>query len=219
MVAFVARPAHPSGRGQPGVGPVPQAAEQGEDTLPATVIFCAVITLVASAGGAAEIGAGPPATVRVELGAGTGKVVSDLHFAADVEFYRPGLAAGVGAEREDFARALRDSGIRALRFPGGNAAYWYLPESPTASLSLCPAHARSDHFVTLSQLAGFAREAGIRLIYELPCLFYLDGESPRAIVGSTYPTMRHLFTGFGRFRRTTRRAFGTLSARAPIRME
>lgn len=124
--------------------------------------------------------------VDVQLGAGTGKVIADLHFAANVEFYRPGLAAGVAHRRDEFARALRDSGVRALRFPGGNAAYWYLPESRSATISLCPPHVRSLGFVALEQLAEFARESSIRLIYELPCLFYLDGDAPRAMVRSTY---------------------------------
>ena len=134
----------------------------------------------------AQTGAGPTETVDVALRAPTGKVVSELHFAANVEFYRPGLAAGVSRQRDDLARALDESGVRALRFPGGNAAYWYLSESRAASRSLCPSHVRSEPFVRLEELADFAREAGIKLIYELPCLFYLDGDSPRAMVPSTY---------------------------------
>ena len=133
--------------------------------------------------------------MAIELGPETGSCVTELHFGVNVEFFRPGIAAGVTDRRHDFAKALRDSGIRALRFPGGNPAYFYLPESRELTMELghsCgwwsfrEGNPPNTHFVTLTQLARFARFAGIKLIYELPCLFYLDGDTPRAIIKSAF---------------------------------
>jgi hypothetical protein len=132
--------------------------------------------------------------LTLQLGAPTGKRVEPVHFGANAEFFRCGLAAGVTARAQSFAQALRDSGIRALRFPGGNAAYYYLPESRDATMRL--AHAtghwefRDDAppnacFVQLDDLARFCRRYDIKLIYELPCLFHLDGDAPRATIRST----------------------------------
>ncbi len=136
--------------------------------------------------------AAPPRPGRQRPGAPIGKLISSLHFAANAHFYDPGIAVGVTERQHEFARALRDSGIRALRFPGGCTVYYYFPESPEASLQLVRTVSYGDfreagplsHFVTLEQLATFARQAQIALIYQLPCLFYLDGDTPRAIVQS-----------------------------------
>ncbi len=145
--------------------------------------------------------AGQSAPTTLTVGRPTGKTISPLHFAVNCEFYRPGLYFGTlpksdpRSKREEFARALKESGIRALRFPGGNAAYYYLPESRRKTMAL--AHATkhwafrdnnppSTHFVTLENLASFCREYDVKLIYELPVLFYLDGETPRAVIRSKF---------------------------------
>lgn len=131
--------------------------------------------------------------IILQIGQPTGKIVTPLHFGANVEFFRPGLAAGVTYQQRAFAEALRASGVRALRFPGGNAAYYYLPESRDLTMKLAHAtghwefrenSASNNHFVTLEQLAAFCRDANVKLIYQLPCLFYLDGQTPRAIIRS-----------------------------------
>ncbi len=171
----------------PFLRPACTSFSHGAAAIGAVGAVCALVLLAAACRADAGPAPTPPTGVLdIRFRAPTGKVVSDLHFAANVEFYRPGLAAGVGDRGDDFARALRASGVRVLRFPGGNAAYWYLPESRSATMSLCPPHVRSMDFVGLEQLARFARESGIPLIYELPCLFYLDGDVPRAIVHSSY---------------------------------
>lgn len=134
------------------------------------------------------------ATILLRLGQPTGHGITPLHFGVNVEFFRSYLADGVTTKEAEFAAALRESGVRALRFPGGNPAYYYLPESRAQTLAL--AHAagywgfrdnllHAHGFVTLERLASFARKYDFKLIYQLPCLFYLDGDTPRAIVRST----------------------------------
>jgi len=135
------------------------------------------------------------AVLALQFGQPTGHTLTPLHFGVNVEFFRAYLAAGVADQEEAFANALRASGIRALRFPGGNPAYYYLPDSREQSRAL--AHAagfwefREDNppsncFVTVEQLAAFARKHQLALIYELPCLFHLDGEQPRATIRSKF---------------------------------
>ncbi len=135
------------------------------------------------------------ATIVLQLGLPTGHVLPPLHFGANVEFFRQYLAEGVTTKQAEFATALRTSGVKALRFPGGNPAYYYLPESRDWTMAL--AHAtdhwefredqpHSNRFVTLEQLAAFARKYDFKLIYELPCLFHLDGERPRATIRSKF---------------------------------
>lgn len=165
-------------------------------------LSCAVCVAVLAAGaisaGRAAGASKPPDStptrpIRITLGRTTGKTISPLHFGANVEFFRPGIAHGVSDKQAEFIRALGASGIHTLRFPGGNAAYYYLPESKQLTLEL--AHSvgywsfRLDnppcsHFVTLEKLAHFCRTSGTRLIYQLPCLFYLDRNTPRAIIPS-----------------------------------
>jgi len=137
-----------------------------------------------------------PATLIVlQLGQPTGHVLTPRHFGVNVEFFREYLAEGVATKQEDFAAALHAAGVKALRFPGGNPAYYYLPESRQQSMSL--AHAtghwefredqpHSNGFVTLEQLALFARKYDFKLLYELPCLFHLDGDTPRATTRSKF---------------------------------
>ena len=142
-----------------------------------------------------------PADIELRLGGPTGKVISPLHFGANIEFSRPGVFAGTlpasdpRSKRKEFAAALRQSGVRALRLPGGNAAYYYLPESRELSMTLAHAIGHWEFrdgnpacrdFVTLESLASFCREHGIALIYQLPVLFHLDGLTPRATIPSRY---------------------------------
>lgn len=125
----------------------------------------------------------------LQFGELTNKVISPLLFGANVEFFQPALADGVTKRQQDFSRALRDSGISALRFPGGTSAYFYLPESPELTMKLAQSvgvwsFRQGDPFVTLEQLADFCQRENIQIIYELPCLFYLDGDRSRAIIRS-----------------------------------
>ena len=141
------------------------------------------------------------AAVEINLGPPEGKVITALHFGVNAEFFRPGLFFGTLPEsdprsrRAQFARALKLSGIRAIRFPGGNAAYYYLPESRELSMQLAHRckywefredNEPSTHFVTLENLASFCRDYDIQLVYELPALFYLDGRTPRAVIRSRF---------------------------------
>ena len=65
--------------------------------------------------------------VVLDLGRPAAKRVTALHFGANVEFFRAGLYFGTlprsdpRSRRREFARALRDSGIRSLRFSGDRA--------------------------------------------------------------------------------------------------
>lgn len=131
----------------------------------------------------------PP--LELQLGGPTGKRLSALHFAVVTPFSQSGFAVGVQERPRDLRRALEESGVRALRFPGGNDVYFYLPEGREQTVRL--AHAEGDwsirddfepasHWVSLEQLATFARDAGLQLIYQLPALTYLDGDTPRAII-------------------------------------
>ena len=131
--------------------------------------------------------------VNIQLGEATGKTVTPLHFGANTVFFHAGLARGVSVRQEAFRDALQAAGVHTLRFPGGNPAYYYLPDSRENTMEL--GHTigywafredvpHANHFVTLEQLARFAQDAHLQLIYELPCLFYLDGDTPRAIIKS-----------------------------------
>ncbi len=144
--------------------------------------FC-VFTLLAAA----------PPVLELRLGQPTGKSVTPLLFGVNAEFFRPGLADGVRSRRREFAAALQGSGVGAIRFPGGNAAYYYLPESRELTLELAHKAGHwefrenappNNRFTRLEDLAAFATEARVRLIYQLPCLFYLDGDRPRALIRS-----------------------------------
>ncbi len=63
-------------------------------------------------------------TAALQLGDPTGRVFTPLHFGANVEFFRQYSWAGVTRRQAGFSRALEASGVRALRFPGGNPAYF-----------------------------------------------------------------------------------------------
>jgi len=151
-------------------------------------MLCGLLLL--APGGVATRSAGQE-VIRLQVGAPTGKRVSPLHFAVNAPFSQSGFALGVKERRPEFRRALRDSGVRAIRFPGGGDAYFYLPEGRPQTVAL--AHAIGDwsirddyepcsHYVSLEELTAFCRWASQQLIYQLPCLFYLDGQTPRAII-------------------------------------
>ena len=69
-----------------------------------------------------------------------GKQLTSLHFAVNTEFYRPGVFAGTLPEddprtkAQDFAAALKASGIHTLRMPGGDGVYYYLPEGRSQTM-------------------------------------------------------------------------------------
>lgn len=135
------------------------------------------------------------AAILLQLGQPTGHVLTPLHFGVNVEFFRQYLAEGLTTQQAEFATALRESGVKALRFPGGNPAYYYLPENRERTMELAHAikywefredNPPSNRFVTLEQLAAFARQHRFQLIYELPCLFHLDGDTPRATIRSAF---------------------------------
>ncbi|MHB1001653.1 MAG: hypothetical protein ACYC27_20640 [Armatimonadota bacterium] len=118
-----------------------------------------------------------------------------MHFGASAEFFPAGLYHGVTDQQKDLARAIKVSGIQFLRFPGGDPTYYYLPESAEKTMQLMHACGNTmykhedppySHFVPIEKLADFCKTNGIGLMYELPCLFYLDGDTPRAIVKSRF---------------------------------
>jgi len=157
---------------------------------PALMAVALVSVGAATADGVVELGLGPPGR----------KLLSAAHFGANAEFFRPDLYFGTlpadypRSTRTAFIEALRRSGIRSLRFPAGNPAYYYLAESGSLTMELAHATGHWEYvenapgsagFVTLGALSGLAREAGIGLIYELPVLFHLDGSTPRATIRSS----------------------------------
>jgi len=157
------------------------------------ILLCLAVGAATVTRAADDERSGTVRTATVRLGRSVGRRVPELLFGVNCEFFRPGLAAGVTTQRAEFAAALRGSGIRVLRFPGGNAAYYYLPESREATLRLAHACGHwefresappNNRFVQLRDLAEFAKSAGVRLIYQLPCLFYFDGQTGRAVIRS-----------------------------------
>ena len=130
------------------------------------------------------------------------KSITPMFFGVSAEYFRPGLALGTLPKDDarslcrEFASALKDSGIRLLRFPGGMYTYDYLPESEDGSLALresfTPYSAKDTfdfgHFVSVNQLMDFCREAGIQVMYSVNMCFYWDGTQPRAIVQGDFTT-------------------------------
>ena len=138
---------------------------------------------------------------QLTVGTNPAQLLGPQHFCANVEYFRPGLDHGTlpadapGSTREAFVAALRQSGILALRFPGGNAAYHHLQNHQQASLELAHATGHweyrleappNDRFVSTDQLLKFSAETGIGIIYELPMLFVYDDGAPRAAVPSRF---------------------------------
>ncbi len=139
--------------------------------------------------------------IPLAVGPPSSKLIRAVHFAVNCEFYRAGLYYGTlpasdpRSKADAFAEALARSDVRALRFPGGNAGYYYLPESRRLTMQL--AHAMgswafrennppSDCFVKLENFVAFCRERGLQIIYQLPMLFYLDRDTPRAVIRSKF---------------------------------
>ena len=172
------------------------SASRGKDEMAdskamASYILASLLALAASAPGG-----GP---TQVTLAPAGDKAVTALHFGVNCEFFRAALYFGTlpasdpRSKRVEFAAALEASGIRSLRFPGGNAAYYYLPEGADHSMALGHAmryweyrkdNEPSVHFVTLGNLSSFCREYAIQIVYELPVLFYFDGQQGRAVIPS-----------------------------------
>ena len=141
-------------------------------------------------------------SVRVTLvRAAEGHEFSPLHFGANCEYHRAGMFYGtlpaedVRSKRREFASVLRRSGLRSLRFPGGNCSYWYLYDSEettrrlTAALKLgtyAPKNFQNRFFTPLDQFLGFCRDVGIEPIVQLPTMFYNDAGRPWAILPSAY---------------------------------
>ncbi len=159
-----------------------------------------VLAAVALAASFAAVG--DSVDVSLRLGAVVRGELTSLHFGVNAVFFYPGLADGTSVCRRAFASALKSAGIRALRFPGGNAAYFYLPESAEASMRLAHAighweyrdeNAPANRFTTLEGLAALCRLGGVKLIYELPMLFYFDGQRPRAAIASRLAERAGLF--------------------------
>ncbi|MBN2291258.1 MAG: hypothetical protein JXM70_02470 [Pirellulales bacterium] len=155
-----------------------------------TLLLCICLSVVAG-----------EKTVEVRAPQVTDKLVTPLHFAVNCEFYRPGVFAGTLPEDDPrskagaFAAALRASGIRTLRLPGGDGVYYYLPEGRSQTMKLAHAvnfyefrdeNPGAKYFVTLANMAAFARKYDVKLIYQLPMLFHLDMGVPRAAIRSAF---------------------------------
>lgn len=139
-------------------------------------------------------------------GATDTKAATTPHSAANAP--TPSLCAGPSAMGQvignaglrgpdAFAAAIRESGIRSLRVPGGDFCYFYLPEGRTATMELARACGHSEYnddnpgakqFVTLENLATFAKNHKIALIYQLPMLFHLDQGQSHASIRSVFST-------------------------------
>ncbi len=131
----------------------------------------------------------------------SGRPVTPLHFGVNSEFSRPGIFTGTlpgddpRSKAEAFGAALHDSGIRVLRFPGGDSAYFYLPDGKTTTMQLAQAvhlgeysegNPGSRDFVTLDDIAAFAKKYDIGLLYQLPMLFHFDGQQAHAAIPSVF---------------------------------
>jgi hypothetical protein len=141
--------------------------------------------------------------LKVQKPSEPGNPVTALHFGVNSEFSRPGIFAGTlpgddpRSKTDAFAAALHNSGIRVLRFPGGDSSYFYLPEGKAATMQLAHAlglgeysddNPGSRQFVTLDNLASFAKKHDIGLIYQLPLLFHFDGQRAHAAIRSVFST-------------------------------
>jgi hypothetical protein len=139
--------------------------------------------------------------IEVHKPGNPGNLITPLHFGVNSESSRPGLFAGTlpggdpRSKADAFAASLRESGIRTLRFPGGDHCYFYLPEGRAPTMELARASGFGEYsdnnpgsreFVTLENLAHFTRERKIGLIYQLPVLFHLDHGRARASIRSAF---------------------------------
>ena len=141
--------------------------------------------------------------LKVQKPSEPGNLVASLHFEVNSEFSRPGIFAGTlsgddpRSKAKAFGAALHSSGIRVLRFPGGDSSYFYLSEGKAATMQLAHAVGLGEYsegnpgareFVTLDNLASFAKKYDIGLIYQLPMLFHFDGQQAHASIRSVFST-------------------------------
>ncbi len=164
----------------------------GEESVNATSILLLLSALMAA----------DPAPIQVRIEASSRAVeLTPLHFGANVEYHGEGIYRGTLPEgdpdsrRAVFAEVVRRSGLRSLRFPGGNCSYWYLYDSEeatrklTAALKLgtyAPKAFQNRFFTRLDHFLEFCRENNVEPIVQLPTLFFNDGGQPRAVLPSTY---------------------------------
>ena len=129
------------------------------------------------------------------------KEITPLYFGANGSFISPALYYGTLPERDPdnlrpaFRKALLQSGVKIIRFPGGTYSHTYLFDSPKLCEELgvrtrtwfYDSHNWDRNlFVRLENLLAFCKEAGVALIYQLPTCFVVAGGKAVPFVDSNY---------------------------------
>jgi hypothetical protein len=113
------------------------------------------------------------------------RVVSPLLAGANQSFQMAGIyygtlpAAHPESRRAEFIKVLKDSGIHAIRFPGGTMANLFLLDNDPAmrealGITFFP-EADKKVFTSLWQYLDFCREAKIEPIYQLNTVLHAEG--------------------------------------------
>lgn len=126
------------------------------------------------------------------LGAASGDVIPGTMFGANGMDSAAGWAVAMYPEsasgrRAELTRLLQDHGIGVVRLPGGTCANFSFWESEAhtreaagvvgmANWSSHPANHMYNHWVSFDQSAGFCRDAGVRLIWQLNTATVYDPE-------------------------------------------
>ena len=128
---------------------------------------------------------------------------TDFHFGANVVGNFPGIEAGCrpasqpGSKRPEFIRFLKETGLRAARYPGGTESHWFLPDSLEATKRLFRMSEKRDpkHPVSWEDYKSTMKEAGVKLIYQLNTSFYLSDSGEILPIDDTAFPRRAGFNG------------------------
>jgi len=119
--------------------------------------------------------------------------LSEQLFGVNAEFRYPGLYRGTLPEtdpanrRREFAEALRQAGVRVLRFPGGMPAHEYFTEGPEAQAKLFAAfpskagYYRDTWYPRFHDVLDFCRAHGFAMNFQINTQFFQDAD------GEVYP--------------------------------
>lgn len=111
-------------------------------------------------------------------------------FTANVEYLYKGIEAGTLSEnnpenkRKEFARVLKEAGIKVLRFPGGMPAHKYFVEGKKyqrelvtkliPSMTYYYSRFPRSSYPKMSDVLRFCRDYGFDMLFQTNCLFYVD---------------------------------------------
>ncbi|MDR1282692.1 MAG: hypothetical protein LBK99_17995 [Opitutaceae bacterium] len=119
--------------------------------------------------------------------------LSEQLFSVNAEFRYPGIYKGTlpesdpASRRREFAAALRQAGVRVLRFPGGMPTHEYFTEGPEAQAKLFHAfrsksgYYRDMWYPLFDDVLDFCRAYGFEMNFEINTQFFQDTD------GAIYP--------------------------------